>query len=85
MKLSRYGEDGIRLLFGDSINLEINEQVRRVYFFLKSLDRKEIIDIIPSFRSCLIQFNGEMTSFQKLSSFIREIEPIAATIDLPEP
>ena len=85
MKLSRYGEDGIRLLFGDSINLEINEQVRRVYFFLKSLDRKEIIDIIPSFRSCLIQFNGEMTSFQKLSSFIREIEPIAATVDLPEP
>ena len=84
MNLSRYGEDGIRLLFGDSINLEIHEQVRRVYFFLKSLDLKEIIDIIPSFRSCLIHFNSEMTSFQKLSSFIKEIESRATTVDLPE-
>jgi KipI family sensor histidine kinase inhibitor len=85
MKLSRYGEDGIRLLFGNSINLEIHEEVRRIYFFLKSLDLKEIIDIIPSFRSCLVHFNSEMTSFQKLASFIMETEPTATTVDLPEP
>jgi inhibitor of KinA len=84
IKLSRYGEDGIRLLFGNSINLDIHEEVRRVYFLLKSLDLKEIIDIIPSFRSCLVHFNSEMTSFQELSSFIMEAEPKAATIDLPE-
>lgn len=85
MKLSRYGEDGIRILFGDSVNLEIHEEVRRFYFFLKSLDLEEIIDIIPSFKSCLIHFNGESTSFQELASFIMEREQEAASVDLPEP
>ena len=85
MKFSRYGEDGIRLLFGDSINLEIHAEVRRAYFFLKSLDLKEIIDIIPSFRSCLVHFNSEMTSFQKLATFISGMKPMATAVDLPEP
>ena len=72
-------------MFGDSINLEIHKKVRRFHFFLKSLELKEIIDIIPSFRSCLIHFDGESTSFQKLASFIMEREPAAASVDLPEP
>lgn len=84
MKLSRYSEDGIRVQFGDSINLEIHNKVRRFYFFLKSLELKEIIDIIPSFTSCLIRFDAEHTTFQKLSSFILEREQTAAA-DLPEP
>jgi len=84
MKLSRYGEDGIRILFGDSINLEIHKKVRQFYFFLKSLELKEIIDIIPSFRSCLIHFDVESTSFQKLASFIMEREPSVSSVDLPE-
>ena len=72
-------------MFGDSINLEIHAEVRRAYFFLKSLDLKEIIDIIPSFRSCLVHFNSEMTSFQKLATFISGMKPMATAVDLPEP
>ncbi|MGZ3593873.1 MAG: carboxyltransferase domain-containing protein, partial [Syntrophales bacterium] len=57
MNISRYGEEGIRILFGEKIDLEIHEKVRRYYFFLKSLQLEEITDIIPSFRSCLILFD----------------------------
>jgi inhibitor of KinA len=85
MELSRYGEDGIRLLFGDSIDMETHEKVRRFYFYLKSLELKEIIDIIPSFRSCLIHFNSETTSYNKLASSIMERASMAAFVDLPEP
>ena len=55
MNWSRYGEDGIRIIFGDSIDPQVSESVRRAYLFLKSSRRPEIIDIIPSFKSCLIR------------------------------
>ena len=74
MNLSRYGEDGIRILFGDAIDLDVHEEVRRFYYFIKSLQRQDIIDIIPSFRSCLIHFDLRRTTYERLSSFIMEAE-----------
>jgi len=85
MNISRYGEEGIRILFGEKIDLEIHDKVRRFYFFLKSLQLKEIIDIIPSFRSCLILFDTKRTSFEALASSLREKQFILGHVDIPEP
>jgi KipI family sensor histidine kinase inhibitor len=85
MNVSRYGEDGIRIIFGDTIDLETNKTIRRYYFFLKSLHLQEIIDIIPSFRSCLIHFDRDLTSYQALFSLLTEKEKEVETIDAPEP
>ena len=74
MNLSRFGEDGIRILFGESIDLEVHEKVRNFYFYMKSLDLREIIDLTPSFRSCLLHFDTERTSFARLSSLLMEKE-----------
>ena len=85
MNISRYGEEGIRVLFGDKIDLEIHEKVRRYYFFLKSLHLREITDIIPSFRSCLILFDTDKTSFEKLTASLQEKEIFIGHVDIPEP
>ena len=85
MNISRYGEEGIRILFGEKIDLEIHEKVRRYYFFLKSLQLKEITDIIPSFRSCLILFDRKKTSYDALAAFLQERESLLAHIDIPNP
>jgi KipI family sensor histidine kinase inhibitor len=85
MNVSRYGEEGIRILFGEKIDLEIHERVRRYYFFLKSLQLEEITDIIPSFRSCLILFDRKKTSCEALTASLREKEFLIAHIDIPEP
>ncbi len=85
MNVLRYGEEGIRIVFGEKIDLEIHEEVRRYYFFLKSLQLKEIIDIIPSFRSCLILFDGELTSFKAIASVLERNEPFSARVKIPEP
>ena len=85
MDISRYGEEGIRILFGEKIDLEIHERVRRYYFFLKSLQLEEITDIIPSFRSCLILFDRKKTSYEALTAFLRDKEFLIAHIDIPEP
>jgi len=81
----RYGEHGIRIVFGKSIDLETHEKVRRYYFFLKSLRIKEIIDITPSFTSCLIYFDGELISFQRLTSLLMGREEAMKTVEIPKP
>jgi KipI family sensor histidine kinase inhibitor len=85
MNISRYGEEGIRILFGEKIDLEIHERVRRYYFFLKSLQLEEITDIIPSFRSCLILFDRNKTSYEALTASLRDKELLIAHIDIPKP
>jgi inhibitor of KinA len=85
MNISRYGEEGIRILFGDKIDLEIHEKVRRYYYFLTSLQLEEITDIIPSFRSCLVLFDRKKTSYEALTASLREKEFLLANIDIPQP
>ena len=85
MQYLRYGEDGIRVVFGDRIDPVINEKVRRHYVYLKSLGLKEIVDIIPSFASCLIRFSSETISFEKLVSYLAEKESRISAFDIPEP
>jgi len=85
MNISRYGEEGIRILFGDKIDLAIHEKVRRYYFFLKSLQLPEITDIIPSFRSCLIVFDRRKASYEALVASLREKEFLMSHVDIPSP
>lgn len=84
MEISRYGESAIRILFGDSIDLDINAQVRKFYFYVKTLAKKEIIDVIPSFRSCIISFDNRLISFAELVHDLREKEQEMNGIDLPD-
>jgi inhibitor of KinA len=74
MNLTRYGENGVRITFGDAINLETHEKVRRCYFFLKILQLPGIIDIIPAFTACLIHFDTRNTSFTELTGMLSERE-----------
>lgn len=85
MKISRYGEEAIRILFGDKIDLEIHDKVRRYYFFLKFLQLEEITDIVPSFRSCLILFDRKKTSYEALRASLQDKEFLIAHIEIPEP
>jgi allophanate hydrolase subunit 1 len=47
MRIEPYGENGIRILFGDRIDVDILQQVKTYYSFLKSLDLHGIVEIIP--------------------------------------
>jgi inhibitor of KinA len=85
MEYSRYGEDGVRIVFGNTVDLETNYAIRKFYFFLKSLQRKEIIDIIPSFKSCLIRFNSRRSSYEDFVSFLIGREGEIDAIQVPEP
>lgn len=85
MEYSRYGEDGVRVIFGNTIDLETNQAIRQLYLFLKSLQRKDIIDVIPSFRSCLIHFNDRSISYHDFVSFLKDKAEEIPLVHVPEP
>ncbi len=85
MDYSRYGEDGIRIIFGDSIDPQVSEAVRRAYLFLKSSRLPEIIDIIPSFKSCLIHFDVRLTTAEQLIPILKKMGAQVDTLDIPDP
>ena len=70
MDILRYGEDAVRVCFGDSIDAGVHEKVRRFFYFVKSLGVTGVIEIIPSFRSCLIRFDPEEISFGHLAALL---------------
>ena len=85
MDILPYGENGLRLVFGKEISLEINEQVRRAYLYLRSLSLRSIVDIIPSFTTCLVVFDRTGTTFDELADLLRRGQKEMAEAQLPEP
>lgn len=85
MDYLRYGEDGVRILFGNTIDIETNKEVRRFYLYLKSLQDTDIIDIIPSFRSCLIRIDSRRASYDDFIAFLKGKEKEIASICVPDP
>ncbi len=85
MEFLPYGQDGVRILFGTTIDIKIHSQVRQYYFFLRSLALKGIREIIPSFCSVLLLFDPAATSFDAMVATVKEREGDLEAIVLPEP
>ncbi|HOJ71615.1 MAG TPA: 5-oxoprolinase subunit PxpB [Syntrophorhabdaceae bacterium] len=79
MEYLRYGECGIRIVFGDTIDPAINSRVINYYRHLKSKEITGIIDIVPSFNACLIIFDNTQIEFLRLLNTLRENEAEAVS------
>jgi inhibitor of KinA len=66
MKVERYGENGARIVFGSAISGELSARIRSFYFRLRSLQLEGIVDIIPSFTTCLVVFDPSKVSYETL-------------------
>ncbi|MCX7966772.1 MAG: 5-oxoprolinase subunit PxpB [Syntrophorhabdaceae bacterium] len=74
MEYFRYGEDGIRVVFGKEINEETSERLISFYYAIRSLNIKGIFDIIPSFTVCLIRFDSNFIDYDDLVSTIKDLD-----------
>ncbi len=80
----RYGESGIRIIFGDAIDEATHEIVRRFFLYVRTLNIPEIIDIVPSFRSCLIHFNRDRIRYERLCEHLDAVESDWENMPLPD-
>ncbi|MCX8109902.1 MAG: 5-oxoprolinase subunit PxpB [Syntrophorhabdaceae bacterium] len=74
MEYQRYGECGIRIIFGKTIDPEVNSQVINYYGYLKAKDIKGVIEIVPSFNTCLIVFDNTEIEYQSLLQYLKGLE-----------
>jgi KipI family sensor histidine kinase inhibitor len=84
MDIERLGEQGIRVVFGQEMDEVTHELVRRFYLHTSSLRIPGVIEIIPSFRSCLIHFDRECVGFEDLADLLRGTEDDLGKMSLPD-
>ena len=85
MDILPYGEDGLRLVFGSEVTLEIHDLVRNAYLYLSTAALPGVTDIIPSFTTCLLIFDNSRVSFGKLAAILRENQAEMAASAWNEP
>jgi KipI family sensor histidine kinase inhibitor len=66
MNVERYGENGARIAFGNEISGGLSARIRSFYSRLRSLHLEGIVDIIPSFTTCLVIFDPSRVSYETL-------------------
>ena len=76
-KLSNIGDSAVVCDFGDEVNQSINNEVIKLFNFIKQQSElkkiKGITNCTPSYNKLIISFNLKATNFKKICSFIKSI------------
>jgi len=84
MNIEPYGENGVRIIFGNEINADIHKEVRTSCAMLTSARLEGVVEIVPSFVSCLVIFDPRVTSYERLLPAIGEAQG-RGDVELPNP
>jgi len=79
------GDLGLLVEFGDKIDLEINQKVRKVFLTLEKAGVNGIIEAVPTYRSILIFYDPSKASFERLQQEILSIEKRLGEVTVPPP
>jgi KipI family sensor histidine kinase inhibitor len=76
-KQNNIGDSAVICDFGDEVNQEVNNNVIKLFHFIKKQSRLEniegIINCTPSYNKLLINFNLQKTNSEKIINFINSI------------
>ncbi len=79
------GDRGLLLEFGDEINPEINEKVRRMTLAIEKERPQGVIETVPTYRSLLVVYDPIEISLEALRARFETLERELDRIDLPAP
>ncbi|MGE5630636.1 MAG: 5-oxoprolinase subunit PxpB [Caulobacteraceae bacterium] len=79
------GDRGLVVEFGDEISQEVNKKVRNLYLTLQKNTIKGIDEIIPTYRSVLIQYNPLEIGIDKLMAQLEDMEKSLGSIAVQKP
>lgn len=84
MKEIRYlpsGDSALVMEFGNKIDKKINAELSQVVDFLKDKKVSGIRDILPTYRSILINYDPRLLSFEELVEILKKIEIKEKSLD----
>ncbi|KUO70412.1 MAG: allophanate hydrolase [Clostridia bacterium BRH_c25] len=79
------GDKGLVIEYGNEISEAVNKKVRNMYMAIRKSQIAGIHEMIPTYRSILIQYNPVELEIDKLMEALTEIEKTMDSIDLPKP
>lgn len=71
-KIKISGDDAIVVEFGDGIHPEINAEVQKLMRILEETDADYIVEMVPTYRSLLVQYNPLLITFREISEAVLE-------------
>jgi inhibitor of KinA len=69
-----FGDTALLVEFGEAISLEVNRRVIALNDAILKAKLREVEELVPTYRSLLVRYNPLMTSYERLSLRIKEIE-----------
>lgn len=79
------GDKGLVVEFGNEISEAVNKKVRNLYLAVKKSKMTGIYEMIPTYRSLLIQYNPMEIEVERLKEKLTEIEEALDSIEIPKP
>jgi len=79
------GDLGLLVEFGDKIDPEINQEIRKVFLALEKTGVNGIMEVVSTYRSILIFYDPSKTSFDQLQQEILSIEKRFGEVIVPPP
>ncbi len=68
------GDQVLVVQFGDEINPEINRKVHNMVLALEASDVPGVVDLVPTYRSLMVQYDPTRTSLEDLQTAIAALE-----------
>ena len=85
LKFLSAGDQSLVIELGNSIDYEINQKIRALTYSIEQKSISGIIELIPSYRSILINFDANVISIPKLKDLLSDSYSNLKNINLPEP
>jgi inhibitor of KinA len=79
------GDLGLLVEFGDKIDLEIHQKIRKFFIVLGKTPLKGVVEVVPAYRSILVIYDPLKTSMERLQKEILNIEGKIEEVVVPPP
>lgn len=79
------GDKALVMEFGNNISEEINNKIRSMTVAIETQNIKEIVELVPTYRSLMIHYNPLKISYDELANTLKELEKELEGIELPAP
>jgi KipI family sensor histidine kinase inhibitor len=79
------GDRGLVVEFGNEISEAVNRKVRNLYLAVQKCKPEGVYEMVPTYRSLMIQYNPMETDLDSLMTRLSEIEESLDSIELPKP
>jgi len=73
MNIKLASVDSVIIYFSDTISKETSQKVKSAYKLLKSLDDKNLIEIVPSYTSILITYDIFKYNYEEIQIFLEDV------------